>query len=52
MTNTQLYLAIGVPILANAVMLTVGYILLMIHINMLIADLKRHVALWRAEKHS
>jgi hypothetical protein len=43
-TNTQLYLAIGVPIIANAAML--GFLLL--HINTRFTDLKD---LWRAELH-
>jgi hypothetical protein len=44
MTNVQLYLAIGIPVLVNTAM--VG--LLMLHINARLDDLKD---LWRAELH-
>lgn len=42
MTNQQLYLAIGIPILFNAL----GFTLMMLHFNKRMDDLKD---LWRAE---
>jgi len=42
MTDTQLYLAIGIPVVTNALMFTV----LLVHINSRFNDLKD---LWRAE---
>lgn len=48
MTNTQLYLAIGVPVLVNAAMITLAFTLLMIHMNTRFEDLKE---IWRAELH-
>lgn len=44
MTNLQLYLAIGVPVLVNAAM----FALLMLHLNTRLDDLKE---LWRSELH-
>ena len=44
MTDTQLYLAIGVPVLFNAAMFT----LLIVYMNSKFSDLKD---LWRAELH-
>lgn len=53
MTNLQLYLSIGIPVIANFLMLTLGFTLL----NSRISDLRDHMnerftgmeALWRAE---
>ena len=46
MTDTQLYLALGVPLIANATMLTLGFTLLMMHFNKRMDDLRD---VWRAE---
>lgn len=46
MTNQQLYLAIGVPLITNAAMLILGFTLLTAHLNKRLDDLKE---LWRSE---
>lgn len=46
MTNAQLYLAISVPLVANAAMLTLGFTLMTMHMNKRFDDLRD---LWRAE---
>jgi len=48
MTDTQLYLAIGVPIVTNAAMLTLAVTLLLMHINARFDGMRD---LWRAELH-
>jgi hypothetical protein len=46
MNDTQLYLAIGVPVVLNGIMLTLGFGLMTAHINRRLDDLRD---LWRAE---
>jgi hypothetical protein len=46
MTDQQLYLAIGVPIVANAAMMMLGFTLQTAHFNKRLDDLRD---LWRAE---
>jgi hypothetical protein len=46
MTNAQLYLAIGVPVVVNAAMLILGFTLQTAHLNKRLDDLRD---LWRAE---
>jgi len=52
MTNAQLYLAIGVPILVNIAFNGALILLLQISINKRIDDLREAlITLWRAELH-
>ena len=46
MTNSQLYLAIGVPLVVNLGMLILGFTLMTHHIDKRLDDLKE---LWRSE---
>ena len=46
MTDLQLYLAIGVPVVMNGFMLTLGFTLMTAHMNKRLDDLRD---LWRAE---
>jgi hypothetical protein len=48
MTDLQLYLAIGVPVVMNGFMLTLGFGLMTQHLNKRLDDLRD---LWRAELH-
>lgn len=46
MTNTQLYLSIGLPIIANVAILLLGFTLQTHHIDKRLDDLKEF---WRSE---
>jgi hypothetical protein len=45
-TDVQLYLAIGVPVVMNGFMLTLGFTLMTAHLNKRLDDLRD---LWRSE---
>jgi len=55
MSDTQLYLAIGVPIVTNAAMLTLAVTLLLMHINSRFGAMDKRFDdmrdLWRSELH-
>ena len=48
MTNVQLYLAIGLPVLLNAAMFAITFGLLVTYVDTRLEDLKE---LWRSELH-